>query len=168
MAENNAPAGEQPKKGKLKMIILLVVIIILAIALSVVGTLWFLGGDIPGTSGGDEASETQEPTFVASQYLELEKSLTTTVPATDRQRYAQISVALESKDPQVLAAAELHMPLLRSRLITAIGSSQFDQLRTPGGRRALADTMLASVNEALEQEGEAPLEAVLFRNFVLQ
>lgn len=165
MAENQAPEGEKPKKGKLKMIILLVVVIMLAIGLSVAGTLWFLKG---GGDNGEDAAEASEPAFVPSQYLELEKSLTTTVPSEDRQRYAQIYVALEAKDPEALAAAELHMPLLRSRLIGAISNSEFGHLRTPAGREQLSSEMLTAVNQALEAEGSPPVEAVLLRNFVLQ
>lgn len=165
MAENKAPEAEKPGKGKLKMIILLVVIVLLAIGLSVAGTLWFLGGG--GEDAGEEAAAS-EPEFVPSQYLVLEKSLTTTVPSQDRQRYAQIYVALEARDSEALAAAELHMPLLRSRLISTISNSDFAQLRTPEGRGELVSGMLTSVNQALEAEGSPPVEAVLLRNFVLQ
>jgi flagellar FliL protein len=166
MAEKEAPEAAKPGKGKLKMIILLVVIILLAIGLSVAGTLWFLGG---GTSDDAESAESAEdPAFVPSQYLVLEKSLTTTVPSQDRQRYAQIYVALEARDTEALAAAELHMPLLRSRLISTISNSDFAQLRTPDGRGQLVDGMRTAVNQALEAEGSPPVEAVLLRNFVLQ
>jgi flagellar FliL protein len=166
MAEKEAPEAEKPGKGKLKMIILLVVVILLAIGLSVAGTLWFLGkGDSEDEAGEDAAAD---PAFVPSQYLVLEKSLTTTVPSPDRQRYAQIYVALEAKDAEALGAAELHMPLLRSRLISTISNSDFARLRTPEGRGELVNEMLAAVNQALEAEGSPPVDAVLLRNFVLQ
>jgi len=166
MAENKAPEAAKPGKGKLKMIILLVVIILLAIGLSVAGTLWFLGKG--GSNGEAGEGSSADPAFVPSQYLVLEKSLTTTVPSQDRQRYAQISVALETRDVEALAAAELHMPLLRSRIISTISNSDFARLRTPEGRGELVDEMLAAVNQALQAEGSPPVEAVLLRNFVLQ
>lgn len=169
MAEKKAPEAEKPEKtgkGKLKMIILLVVIVVLAIGLSVAGTLWFLGEG--STSDDDGAEASADPAFVPSQYLVLEKSLTTTVPSQERQRYAQIYVALEARDAAALEAAELHMPLLRSRLISTISNSEFAQLRTPEGRGQLVEGMLTAVNQALEAEGSPPVEAVLLRNFVLQ
>ena len=76
--------------------------------------------------------------------------------------------AFEAQDPAALAAANQHMPLLRSKLIGVLGGRDFNELQTPEGRKALADDMLATVNSALEQEGESPLLAVLFRNFVVQ
>ena len=67
-----------------------------------------------------------------------------------------------------LAAADVHMPLIRSQLVMVLGSSDFMQLQTPEGRQTLADSMLQTVNQVLEQEGEPAIDRVLFRNFVVQ
>ena len=169
MADNNASETAPAKKGKLKLIIMLVVGIILAIALSVVGTLWFLGGSLPGMGEGDgEAGETAEESFVPSTYLLIDKALVTTVQAQGRQRYAQVYLALEATDAQALAAAQLHLPLIRSQLVMVLGNSDFNELQTPDGRQGLAERMLATVNQVLEQEGEPAVKRVLFRNFVVQ
>jgi flagellar FliL protein len=169
MAENNAPEAAPARKGKWKLIIMLVVVVILAIVLSVVGTMWFLGGSFPGMGEtGEEAGETAEEAFVASTYVLIDKAVVTTVQAQGRQRYAQVHLALEATDPEALAAAQLHMPLIRSQLVMVLGNSDFSDLQTPEGRRGLADRMLATVNQVLEQEGEPAIKRVLFRNFVVQ
>jgi flagellar FliL protein len=169
MAEDKNTEQAPAKKGKLKLIIMLVVIIVLAIALSIAGTLWFLGGGLPGLGDDKQASdEPAEEVFVPSTYVKLEKALVTTVQAEGRQRYAQVYLALEATDPQALAAAQLHLPLIRSQLITLLGSSDFNELQTPEGRENLAKRMLDTVNQVLEQEGEPPIKRVLFRNFVVQ
>lgn len=169
MAENNGSDTAPAKKGKLKLIILLVIVVILAIALSVAGTLWFLRDDASTPDvGGDNGGEAAEEVFVPSTYLDLEKALVTTVQAQGRQRYAQVYVSLEASDPAALAAAKVHLPLIRSRLVMVLGNSQFAELQTPEGRRALADTMLGTVNQVLEQEGQPAVTRVLFRNFVVQ
>lgn len=169
MAENNGPEAAPAKKGKLKLIIMLTVVVILAIALSVAGTVWFLGGGLPGM---DNAAQSQddvaEEVFTPSIYLNIEKGLVTTVKSEGRQRYAQAFIALGATDPEALAAAKLHMPLIRSQLVTVLGSSDFAALQTPDGRQGLVDTMLATVNQVLEQEGEPGVNRVLFRNFVVQ
>ena len=166
MAENTATEAPA-KKGKLKLIIMLVIIIILAVGLSVVGTLWFLGGGLPGADDA-ETTTSAEPAFVVSSYTEIEKALVTTVQAQGRQRYAQVYVSFEAKDPAALAAADVHMPLIRSQLVMVLGSSDFMQLQTPEGRQTLANSMLQTVNQVLEQEGEPAIDRVLFRNFVVQ
>lgn len=168
MAEDKAPAAAPAKKGKLKLIILLVLVVLLAVGLSVVGTMWFLGGGLPGVSDDAEDSTEQVEEFVPSTYTVLDKALVTTVQAEGRQRYAQVHLALEADNPDALTAANRHMPLLRSRLISVLGDREFDELRTPEGRQALAEEMLEAINSALEQEGEPPLRRVLFRNFVVQ
>ena len=167
MAENTATEAPA-KKGKLKLIIMLVIIIILAVGLSVVGTLWFLGGGLPGADDDAETTTSAEPAFVASSYTEIDKALVTTVQAQGRQRYAQVYVSFEAKDPAALAAADVHMPLIRSQLVMVLGSSDFMQLQTPEGRQTLAGSMLQTVNQVLEQEGEPAIDRVLFRNFVVQ
>jgi flagellar FliL protein len=168
MAEDNAPAQAPPKKGKLKLILILTLLVLLAIGLSVVGTLWFTGADIPGLSSKDTPTEEVEDVFVPSGYTVLEKALVTTVQAEGRQRYVQVYLALEAKDQNALDAAKLHMPLLRSQLIGVLAGSDFTELQTPDGRKALAEKMLVAANGVLEQEGEPPLLRVLFRNFVVQ
>ncbi|MCM0611531.1 flagellar basal body-associated FliL family protein [Marinobacter sediminum] len=169
MAENKAPEEAPAKKSKLKLIIMVVIVVILAIVLSVMGTLWFLNGSLPGMGSEDEDSgETVEEAFEPSTYVELQKALVTTVQAQGRQRYAQVYLALEATDTQALAAAQLHLPLIRSQLVMVLGSSDFNELQTPEGRRGLADKMLTTVNQVLEQEGEPAIKRVLFRNFVVQ
>lgn len=169
MAENNESEAAPAQKGKLKLIIMLVVVVILAIVLSVVGTLWFLGDGLPGMGDDEgEAAETAEETFVPSSYHLIDKAVVTTVQAEGRQRYAQAYLALESKDPEALEAAKLHMPLIRSQLVTVLGNSNFNELQTPEGRSSLAERMLTTVNQVLEQEGEPAIKRVLFRNFVVQ
>lgn len=168
MAENTTPEEEAPKKkGKLKLIIMLVVILILAIGLSVAGTLWFLNGSLPGM-GSDETAENAEPEFIPSTYIDLEDALVTSLRAEGRQRYAQVYLSFEAKDPQALEAVELHMPLLRSELTMLLSNTDFTELRRPEGRQALAERMSERVNQVLEQEQEPTIERVLFRNFVVQ
>tara|TARA_R110002111_G_scaffold79365_7_gene125707 strand:- start:15451 stop:15960 length:510 start_codon:yes stop_codon:yes gene_type:complete len=169
MAENNAPGATPARKGKLKLIILISAVLILAIALSIVGTFWLLGSGLPGMGDDTQAEDdVAAETFVPTAYLDIEKALVTTVQGEGRQRYAQAYVAFGATDPQALAAAKLHMPLIRSQLVMVLGSSGFAELQTPEGRQGLAENMLVTVNQVLEQEGEPGVNQVLFRNFVVQ
>lgn len=166
MAENTTPEEAPAKKGKLKLILMLVVIVMLAIGLSVAGTLWFLGGGLPGMGGNDNADA--EPEFIASTYTELDRALVTTVRTQGRQRYAQVHLAFEAKDQKALDAVELHLPLLRSELTMLLGNTDFTDLQGSEGRKVLAQQMSERVNQVLEQEREPTIERVLFRNFVVQ
>jgi flagellar FliL protein len=168
MAENtgkeNAPA---PAKSKLKLIVLLVVVIILAIGLSVAGTFWFLGPSAQDTTESDEPEEVAV-VFEPSQYYVIRKPLVSTVQSEARQRYAQIYLAFAARDKEALEAVELHLPLVRNRLLSVLNSQRFTEIQTPAGRDKLISDMLSAVNQTLEKEGEPPVEQILFRNFVLQ
>ncbi len=163
MAENN-PVATPPKKGKLKVIILLVVVLLLAVGLSVAGTLWFLGPD----QTGEDAAGSAEDAFAAARYTVMEKPLVTSIQHPGRQRYVQVFLAFEADQPEPLAAAQKHMPLLRNVLISELGQSAFMQLQTPEGRTQLPERLLKAVNATLEQEGEPAIRRVLLRNFVVQ
>lgn len=166
MAENTeqAPAG---KKGKLKLIIGLAVIIVLAVALSIMGTLWFLKSDEGAAKEGDAETEAAE-VFKPSLYYSIDKPFIVTLSSGERQRYMQIFVALQSRNQAALDAAQTHMPLIRSRLLTLFGAQDFQTMQTQAGKQKLLDEALATVNAVLEQEGAEPIDHILFENFVLQ
>lgn len=167
MAENNDPA-EAPKKGKLKFILLLVLVIILAIGLSIAGTFWFLkNSNSDQDTAAEDESEVAE-VFKPSQYYVIDKALVATLQSEGKQRYVQVHVAFEADEPAPLAAAQKHLPLLRSRLLSVLGAQAFSELQTTAGRNRLIAEMLQVVNQVLGQEGEAPVKHVLFRNFVVQ
>lgn len=166
MADTNlTPAKSQ--QGKLKQILLLVFVIIFAIGLSVAGTLWFLQKDGEADEVADD-SDSDVEVFVPSQYYVLDKALVASLMTQERQRYAQVHLAVEAGDPAALAAVEKHLPLIRSRLLSVIGRQDFATLQTPDGRNALVGSLSKTTNEVLAEEGEPEVRGVLLRNFVLQ
>ena len=106
MADNNASEAAPAKKGKLKLILLIVLVVILAIALSVAGTLWFLGGSLASGDHDEAATGEVEESFVPSTYADIEKALVTTIQSEGRQRYAQAYLSFEARNPDALAAAQ--------------------------------------------------------------
>lgn len=168
MAENAEQAPEGKGKGKLKLIIGLVVVVILAVGLSIAGTLWFLKSDDSAAADEATAEADAEPAFAPSHYYSITKPFIVTLSTEGRQRYMQIFVALQSRNPEALDAAQTHMPLIRSKLLTLFGSQDFQAMQTPEGKQSLLDEGVATVNGVLEQEGAEPIDRILFENFVLQ
>ncbi|WP_166265160.1 flagellar basal body-associated FliL family protein [Marinobacter caseinilyticus] len=164
MADNDAPAAA-PKKSKLKLILLLTTVVVLAIGLSIAGTLWFLNGADDDVEMPVEAAEV---VFEPSQYYVIDKPLVATLKSEGRQRYVQVHIALEATDSVALDAANKHLPLLRSRLLSVLGSKSFQEIQTVAGRDQLIGDLLTTVNQVLEREGEPPVQSILFRNYVLQ
>lgn|SRR5690554_6743503 len=164
MAVKDGAPESSGKKSKLKIILLVIVVAVLAVALSVAGTLWFLGDDRPGKADAVAASDD----FAPAQYLGMDKAVVTTVRHPGRQRYVQVHLAFESTEPAALAAAEKHLPLLRNTLLAELGQLEFMTLQTLEGRQALPGRLLTAVNDTLAAEGEPTLDRVLLRNFVVQ
>ena len=154
--------------GKLKLIIIIVTAVVLAIALSVAGTLFFLGGGgEEEADGSGNGAQTTEPAHVPATYFELEEALVVQVQG-ERQRYAQISLAIVMREHDVSAQLEQHLPTVRSRLQSVLQRQQYADLHSPEKKKELAQTLLETVNRVLEKEGAQPAERVLFTNFVMQ
>ena len=64
---------------------------------------------------------------------------------------------------------KLHMPRIRSRLLTLLSSQAAETLQTEEDKKKLTQAILAAVNQPVEPKGK-PQEAVdvLFTSFVIQ
>ena len=156
----NEPAG----KGKLKLIILIVVAVLLAIGLSVGATWYFM------------QTPTSEPVAAADANVKLPAIYEPMAPAfvvnfnaNGRQRYMQVSVTLQARDPADLKALMVHIPVIRNNLVMLFSGQAFDDLATPVGQEILRQKTTASVQEVAQKElGKVVIDQALFTNFVLQ
>lgn len=163
--ENTEDTGEEGKGGKKKL-----VIIIAAVAVLLIGGgagAWFM------MSGGDEEAEAEaaveEPVIPAVSYISLGDKYVVTLQDGKRQRYLQAEISVSTRNDEVVAAMDMHSPLIRAKVIELLGAQDFSALRTDEGRKAVRDSLLAQINALLEAEGApAEVEQVFFTDFVLQ
>lgn len=167
MAQEEKEDKDKASGSRLKTIIIIVVAAILAAALSVGGTLFFLSD---GASEDDEAetAQEQEDEHVPAAYVSIDRPLRVGIAGEHRQRYVQVHLALVMRGDDLGDELERHKPAIRSRLQSVLQREEFAALHTNEGKEALQETMLVAVNDVLEQEGVAPVENVLFTNFVMQ
>lgn len=94
---------------------------------------------------------------------------TFTVNLMGGEQFLQTDITLQFFDAKQVDLVKLHMPRMRSRLITLLSSQEGDALQTEADKKRLADAILAAVNQPLDPEGK-PQEAVdvLFTSFVIQ
>lgn len=161
MADDEKPKGG----GKIKLIIIIVTAVILATVLSVAGTFFFLS-DGDGKEA-EETSATEKDEHVPASYFELEDPLVISIRG-DKQRYAQISLAIVMREDDVASELEQHLPTLRNRLQNVLQRQEYAELHGMEQKEQLAETLLETVNRVLEKEGADPAERVLFTNFVMQ
>ncbi|WP_172962292.1 flagellar basal body-associated FliL family protein [Hydrocarboniclastica marina] len=154
------------EKKSLKTILIAAVLVIVAVAISVGATMFVLSGSNDEAEGEEAQAETVVPEPL--QYFSFPKAFVTTVASENRARHLQVFVALAYRDSAVEAALNTHAPLLRSRLLALFGRGDYMALQSADGREALKAEALQVLNDTLAAEGAAPVERVLFTNFVLQ
>lgn len=161
--EENAKGGKSKKK-----LIIIAIVAVLAIGLAIGATLFFLNGDDSGGDSAEDAAPVEEVKLPAV-YLDIKPPFVVTYDVSGKQRYMQVFISAQSRDQASLDAMELHMPLIRNKLIMLFGAQDFQQLQTPEGKESLRDSTLALINEMLEKESSgSSIEQVLFTNFVMQ
>jgi len=162
--EDNAEGG----KSKKKIIIIVAIVAILSIGLSIGATLFFLNGGDSGDGAGEDAEPVEEVKLPAV-YLDIKPPFVVTYDVSGKQRYMQVFVSAQSRDQASLDAMELHMPLIRNKLIMLFSGQDFQQLQTTEGKESLRVSSLTLINEMLEKESSgSSIEQVLFTNFVMQ
>lgn len=170
--EEAAEAGEEGEGSGKKKIILLAVMALLIIGLSVGGTLAVLkmmGGDEVPVEEGEAAEVEEVEVKKAAIYYPLKPPIIVTFDAKGRQRYLQADITLLTRDDDVIAAIELHMPAIRNALVLLIGSQMFEEIQTAEGKELLRVQCLQALQEIFEREiGKPGVEQVLFENMVMQ
>lgn len=151
-------------KGKLKLIILVVVAVLLAIGLSVGATWYFMHS--PKSEAVPQADVNVK---LPALYEPMAPAFVVNFNANGRQRYMQVSVTLQARDPADLKALMVHLPVIRNNLVMLFSGQTFDDLATPVGQEILRQKTTASVQEVAQKElGKVVIDQALFTNFVLQ
>ncbi|MGN5519514.1 flagellar basal body-associated FliL family protein [Halopseudomonas sp. Lyrl_26] len=172
MARNQAGAQQQAPQvqpeGKSKSLILICVGLV-AFLLSAAGLAYALLSGSNGNDNGAVSAAAREPARLPALYQPLDPAFTVNYAHGGRQRYMQVSVVLMGRDPEAMAAAKEHSPLIRNQLVMLFSSADFEQLMTAEGKETLREQATLAVQSLMEQElGKPIIESVLFTNLVLQ
>ncbi|WLQ14708.1 flagellar basal body-associated FliL family protein [Hahella aquimaris] len=173
MAKDNSGEGgeESGKSGGLskKLIIIIVLVLVIAVGASVGVTMMLLKSspdEGAPAEGGDQAAA---PVKAEAIYYDMRPPLVVTFDYKGKQRFLQASISLLTRNQGVLDGVELHMPVIRNRLINLYSGKDFENVQTDEGRLALLSESLEAINTALKEQGvNGEIEQVLFTNFVLQ
>lgn len=148
-----------PPKSKKKLFIIIGAVVVL------------LGGGGAGAwfftqNSGHEGKEVKEEPAQPPVFLPLE---TFTVNLQDGEIYLQTDITLQVADQAQIDAIKLHMPRVRSRLLTLLSSKHSEQLSTPEAKQKLAQEIIAQLNQPFDPKGKPQeVKDVLFTSFVIQ
>ena len=153
-AAEAVPAGKSKKK-------LFIIIGALVVLLGGGGAAaWFF------SQPDDSPREAEEKLQKAPVYLALE---TFTVNLQDSEQYMQVDITLQVPDQAQVDAIKLHMPRVRSRLLTLLSSRHADELVSAADKLKLAQEIQAQVVQPFDPKGKPQqVDDVLFTSFVIQ
>jgi flagellar FliL protein len=195
MADEEVDAGEEGKKSPILGYILIGVGVVVALAITVLATMYFVGYFDPDSAERIEATVQQlemdaaearqraeelakgpsketldspELTRFENTYMEIERPLVANI--VNSRKVMQIKVAIMTHyDDRVVANMEKHAFAVRSEMLDVMRKIDETRLSEPNFRADLAEQLKIAVNSVLEQyEDFGGVEEVMFTEFVVQ
>ena len=173
-------AGESPKKGGAKKIILIAALVLgglLAVAGTMVGTLWALGVIPSGDEStseevaaeGEAESGEEEASKSPAVYMQIDPPFVVNFNGQGKARFLQVTMEVMGRDKALLEDAMHHLPAVRNKMLLLLSSQSYDVLSTTEGKEALRQQALLEVQGILDKEmGSAPVEDLYFTSLVMQ
>ncbi|MEK9921024.1 MAG: flagellar basal body-associated FliL family protein [Luminiphilus sp.] len=195
MADEEVDAGEEGKKSPIVGYILIGVGVVVALAITVLATMYFVGYFDPDSAERIEATVQQlemdaaearqraeelakgpsketldspELTRFENTYMEIERPLVANI--VNSRKVMQIKVAIMTHyDDRVVANMEKHAFAIRSEMLDVMRKIDETRLSEPNFRADLAEQLKIAVNSVLEKyEDFGGVEEVMFTEFVVQ
>ena len=195
MADEELEAGEGGKKSSVLSYVLIGVGVIVALAITVLATMYFVGYFDPDSAERIEATVQQlemdaeeararaeelakgpsketldspELTRFENTYMEIERPLVANI--VNSRKVMQVKVAIMTHyDDRVVANMEKHEFAIRSEMLDVMRKIDETRISEPNFRSDLAEQLKLAVNSVLERyEDFGGVEEVMFTEFVVQ
>jgi flagellar FliL protein len=124
---------------------------------------WFYFNQKPTTADLAKPAPPVAPVFVPLE------TFTVNLQGEDNDQYLQTQFTLQVADSAQADAIKLFMPQIRSRLLTLLSSKKAEELKTPEGKKKLAEEIMAQARLPFSPNS-APQKVsdVFFTSFVIQ
>ena len=195
MADEELEAGEGGKKSSILSYVLIGVGVIVALAITILATMYFVGYFDPDSAERIEATVQQlemdaeeartraeelakgpdkeildspELTRFENTYMEIERPLVANI--VNSRKVMQVKVAIMTHyDDRVVANMEKHEFAIRSEMLDVMRKIDETRISEPNFRSDLAEQLKIAVNSVLERyEDFGGVEEVMFTEFVVQ
>lgn len=195
MADEELEAGEGGKKSSILAYILIGVGVIVALAITIVATMYFVGYFDPDSAErieetvqqlemdaeeararaeelakgpSKETLDSPELTRFENTYMEIERPLVANI--VNSRKVMQVKVAIMTHyDDRVVANMEKHEFAIRSEMLDVMRKIDETRISEPNFRSDLAEQLKIAVNSVLERyEDFGGVEEVMFTEFVVQ
>ena len=164
MTDNTETMDEELKvpKGSNKLVLVLIIIIVIG-----GGVIGYLLLGTAQKSGDDPANPATEATALAAKNGPLMPldSFIVNLADQDITRYLKTSITVELGWEGLQESIKKQDPILRDAVITLIGSTTFQQIRTSAGKKSLREELVKKMSEIV---GPDKIRRVYFTEFVVQ
>lgn len=158
-------ANPPERKSKKKMILLA------AIAVLILG---IAGGAFAWYTGSHKADSNKSHKEVKAEpskppvFINLDPFTVNLQPERGEQ-YLQIALTLQVADQAQVDLIKLHMPQVRSRLLTLLSSKMASEISTAEGKKQLTDEIITQIKQPFVPDGNAQsITSVFFTSFIIQ
>lgn len=157
VAEAASPDAVAPKKSKKKLLIM-------------IGAATLLIGGGAGAwfsmQGGDDSKAAKAEVPAVPVFMPLEPFV---VNLQGGEQYLQTDITLQLEDEAQMAEIKLHMPRVRSRLLTLLSGMTAEDLASEADKNKLALAIKTQVQRPFDSKGKPQkVKDVLFTSFVIQ
>tara|TARA_B100001121_G_scaffold41594_1_gene35582 strand:+ start:7165 stop:7752 length:588 start_codon:yes stop_codon:yes gene_type:complete len=195
MADEELEAGEGGKKSSILSYVLIGVGVIVALAITILATMYFVGYFDPDSAErieetvqqlemdaeeararaeelakgpSKETLDSPELTRFENTYMEIERPLVANI--VNSRKVMQVKVAIMTHyDDRVVANMEKHEFAIRSEMLDVMRKIDETRISEPNFRSDLAEQLKLAVNSVLERyEDFGGVEEVMFTEFVVQ
>jgi len=162
------PAAGEAKPKSNKMIIIIVAVVALVIGGAGAGVAVMMLG-----KKGDEKAETKESEPAKPKeaaYQEITPPFLVNYQWNGRAHYLQVTIALMSRDKDVLELVSEHMPVIRNNIMLLLAAQDFEGMRTMEGKESIRQLMFDEIQKILKEQKEDTegIEQLYYTNFVMQ
>lgn len=165
--ESTEQEAESGGGGGKKNIILFAVALIVAVGASVGGTMFFLQPSEEAAAPVAAQPASNKPQTAI--YHNMRPPYIVNYLTGAKPRYLQAEFTVMARNEAAIEAVILHMPLIRSEIISYLAEQNFLELQTQEGKEAVRRGIVELVNKILASYEVAPgIESTLITNFVLQ
>lgn len=165
-ADANAAAPEAPKASGMnfKVILLIVLLMILFAGAGGVGTYFLLTGGYLGDFGHSAPAAPPPPAPLVYHAID---PLTVNLPGPVR--ILRVSVNLATRDQEVIAALQRHLPRILNALLTHLGAQDYAAINSSEGKDRLRGEIREILIKLLGEVREPnKIEGIFFTELVMQ
>ncbi len=180
MAKEKEETGGGGSGGSMIKLVIIIAVLQMVMFGGFGAFLYFSGALGGGAGGGHEAVAAEEGHHEGDEekahedappiYIPLEPAFVVNFSdGSGGSRFMQATIQVMTRDPEMEAAVNTHMPVIRNAIVLLLSSQSVEDVAGIEGKEKLREEVLERIREILkERTGKPGVEEVYFTSFVIQ